>query len=80
MKLLDHIDEFFEEVDETCTWGEYGREFRVRDPEFVEDVLGEGLIEVGRRARAVADLANDTVKAELTDLARRMADWRFPGA
>ncbi|MDA8633886.1 ATP-dependent DNA helicase [Verrucomicrobiales bacterium] len=76
MKLLDDIDEFFEEVEHTCHWGEYGREFRVREPELVEDILGAGLIEVGRRARTVADLANESVKNELAELARRMADAR----
>ncbi|MEM6279487.1 MAG: helicase C-terminal domain-containing protein [Verrucomicrobiota bacterium] len=76
MKLLDDIDEFFEEVELSCHWGDYGREFRVRDPELVEDTLGAGLIEVGRRARTVADLAEDNVKNELTELARRLADCR----
>ena len=76
MKLLDDIDEFFEEVDDACEWGEWGREFRIRDPEFVEDTLGAGLIEVGRRARAVADLADDTTRNELAELARRLADCR----
>jgi ATP-dependent DNA helicase DinG len=76
MKLLDDIDEFFDEVEASCQWGDYGREFRIRDPEFVEDTLGAGLIEVGRRARTVADLAEDTAKNELTELARRLADCR----
>jgi len=76
MKLLDDIDEFFDEVEASCQWGDYGREFRIRDPEFVEDTLGAGLIEVGRRARTVADLAEDTTKNELTELARRLADCR----
>lgn len=76
MKLLDEIDDFFEEVEGACTWGSYGREFRVRDPEFVEDTLGGGLIEVARRARATADLAEDTLKTEMTELARRLTDSR----
>lgn len=76
MKLLDDIDEFFYEMEEKCQWGDYGREFRIRDPEFVEDTLGAGLIEVGRRARTVADLAQDSIKNELTELARRLADCR----
>ncbi|MDF1824378.1 MAG: helicase C-terminal domain-containing protein [Verrucomicrobiales bacterium] len=76
MKLLDDIDEFFDEIEHSCQWGEYGREFRIRDPEFVEDTLGAGLIEVGRRARTVADLAEDSMKNELTELARRLADCR----
>src|SRR5690606_33737905 len=48
MKLLEDIDEFFERVEAACVWGDYGREFRVRRPEFVEDTLGSGLIEVSR--------------------------------
>ena len=76
MKLLDDIDEFFEEVEDLCEWGEWGREFRIRNPEFVEDTLGAGLIEVGRRARAVADLADDITRNELAELARRLADCR----
>lgn len=76
MKLLDDIDEFFEDVEVNCQWSEYGREFRIRGAEFVEDTLGAGLIEVGRRARTVADLADDSTKNELTELARRLADCR----
>jgi len=76
MKLLDEIDDFFVSIEETCRWGEYGREFRIREPEFVEDTLGSSLIEVSRRARMIADLAEDTTKSELTELARRLADCR----
>ncbi len=76
MKLLDEIDDFFVGIEETCRWGEYGREFRIRGPEFVEDTLGAGLIEVSRRARTIADLAEDTMKSELAELARRLADCR----
>jgi len=76
MKLLDEIDDFFDEVEGACTWGEYGREFRVRDPELVEDTLGASLIELSRQARATADLAEDTVKLEMTELARRLSDCR----
>lgn len=76
MKLLDEIDDFFDEVEASCTWGDYGREFRVREPEFVEDTLGGSMIELARQARATADLADDTVKLEMTELARRLADCR----
>lgn len=76
MALLDEIDEFFERVDASCRWGEYGREFRIREAEFVEDTLGSGLIEVSRRARTIADLADETTKTELAELARRLADCR----
>lgn len=76
MGLLDAVDEFFDRVEGRCRWGEQGREFRVRDVELVEDTLGGGLIEVSRRARAIADLAKETMKAELTELARRLNDCR----
>lgn len=76
MALLDEVDDFFESVEGSCRWGDYGREFRVREPELVEDTLGAGLVEVSRRARTVADLATETVKSELGELARRLADCR----
>lgn len=76
MRLIEEMDVFFEKVDSHCKWGEYGREFRVRHPEFVEDTLGGGLIEVSRRAREVADLASESLKAELQDLARRLGEAR----
>lgn len=76
MKLLDDIDDFFESVQGACKWGEYGREFRVREPELVEDTLGSGLIEVSRRARQQADLAKENTKAELTELAKRLTECR----
>lgn len=76
MGLLDEIDEFFDRVDHRCHWGDYGREFRIREAEFVEDTLGAGLIEVSRRARAIAELADETTRAELGELARRLADCR----
>ena len=76
MRLIDEMDIFFDKVANNCNWGEYGREFRVRRPEFVEDTLGGGLIEVSRRAREVADVANESLKAELQDLARRLGEAR----
>ena len=76
MKLLDEIDDFFMSIEAGCQWGPYGREFRVRNPEFVEDTLGSGLVEVARRARTIADLAEDNAKAELAELARRLNESR----
>ena len=76
MALLDEIDEFFDRVEESSKWGNYGREFRVRNPEFVEDTLGASLIEVSKRARAISELAEDTTRTELQDLARRLGECR----
>ncbi len=76
MQLLDEIDDFFVSIEETCRWGPYGREYRIREPEFVEDSLGGSLIEVSRRARTIADLAQESMKGELAEVARRLADCR----
>ncbi|MDF1753449.1 MAG: helicase C-terminal domain-containing protein [Verrucomicrobiales bacterium] len=76
MRLMDEMEGFFEKVESNCKWGDYGREFRVRRPEFVEDTLGAGLIEVSRRAREVSDIANESLKAELQDLARKLGEAR----
>lgn len=75
--LHDEIDAFFAEVERSCRFGAWGREFRVRQPEFVEDSLGGGLIEVARRARALAEkLSNESTRNELADLARRLGEAR----
>ncbi|MEO0415718.1 MAG: helicase C-terminal domain-containing protein, partial [Verrucomicrobiota bacterium] len=76
MKLLDEIDEFFEDLDEACLWKDQGREYRVRHPELVEDTLGAGLIEVSKRAREIAEMSTDNVKNELNELARRLGQAR----
>lgn len=76
MKLLDAVDEFFEEVEERAHWGKYGREFRVREPEFVEDTLASGLIEVAARAKTVASLAKESVRDEMNELAKRLGAAR----
>ena len=76
MRVLGEIDLFFEKIDSRCKWGEYGREFRVRHPELVDDTLGGGLIEVSRRAREVADFASENLRAELQDMARRLDESR----
>lgn len=76
LSLLDEVDAFFERVDDHCSWGEYGRECRIRVPEFVEDTIAGGLIEVSRRARTLADMATEATKTELSELARRLVDSR----
>lgn len=76
-ELHGEIEAFFEEVEKASQFGPYGREFRVRDPELVEDTLGGGLIAVSKRAKAMAEkITNESMRNELNDLARRLGESR----
>lgn len=76
-EVHDEIDAFFAEVERSCQFGTWGREYRVRQAEFVEDTLGGGLIAVANRAKALAEkLSNESTRNELTDLARRLGEAR----
>ncbi|MBL9155282.1 MAG: ATP-dependent DNA helicase [Verrucomicrobiales bacterium] len=76
-EVHDEIDAFFAEVERNCQFGTWGREYRVRQAEFVEDTLGGGLIAVANRAKALAEkLSNESTRNELTDLARRLGEAR----
>ena len=76
-ELHDDIDAFFAEVEKSCQFGAWGREFRVRYPEIVEDSLGGGLIAVAKRAKMLAEkISNESTRNELTDLARRLGEAR----
>ncbi|MEM7144956.1 MAG: helicase C-terminal domain-containing protein [Verrucomicrobiota bacterium] len=72
------IDEFFSSVEERCRFGEWGREFRVRNAELVEDSLAAPLAEVEERVRELAeDQKADRDRIELDDLAGRLRDARL---
>ena len=76
-ELHGEIEVFFEEVENASHFGPYGKEFRVRDPEMVEDTLGGGLIAVSKRAKAMAEkITNESTRNELNDLARRLGEAR----
>jgi ATP-dependent DNA helicase DinG len=76
--LHGQIDSFFSEVEERCRFGEYGREFRVREAELVFNSLAEPLRAVEQRVKALAeDQKSDRDRLELVDLAGRMRDMRL---
>ncbi len=76
-EVHDEIDAFFSQLEGACHFGQWGREFRVRQPEIVPDTLGGGLIAVAKRAKALAEkLGNETTRNELNDLARRLGEAR----
>ena len=77
-ELLEDVDAFFARVDGQVDFKRGGRECRVREPELVPDTLGPGL---DRVRELVADAAvtveeDDITRAELGDLARRLAAAR----
>ncbi|MCB1236103.1 MAG: ATP-dependent DNA helicase, partial [Verrucomicrobiae bacterium] len=77
-RLLEEVDAFFAEVEGAARFGPHGREFRVREPEFVEDTLGGHLITVAKRAKDLAeDQKSESLRAELLDLSRRVGEARM---
>lgn len=75
--LLDDIEDFFESCEKSCRFGEFAREFRVREPELVENTLGGALIALQKRAGSLADkVENELTKLEMQDLGRRMGEAR----
>ncbi len=74
--LVDKADKFFAAIDSRSDFRK-GREFRVRDVDFVPDTITSDLAALQMRVADVAKLANDEfLKAELQDLGRRIRDAR----
>jgi ATP-dependent DNA helicase DinG len=74
--LLDDLDAFFKQV-ETHIQTAKGREFRVREPDFVPDTLTLKLARVQAMiVTMLKGLEDETLKGELQDLGRRVRDAR----
>jgi ATP-dependent DNA helicase DinG len=74
--LLEKIDAFFISVG-TKMEGSKGRELRVRAPDFVEDTLSHPLAELQKHiVEILREQDDETLKAELQDLGRRIRDAR----
>ncbi len=74
--LLDRSDTFFTSVENSCRF-ERGREFRVREPDLVEDSLTPPLAEVQTLiVNAVRTAEDESLRAELQDIGRRLRDAR----
>lgn len=72
---LHEADEFFARLGEASTFGEWSREFRVREPEMIDNTLAEPLRELWQEIETLAaDCDNDTTRAELQDGARRLRE------
>ena len=74
--LVDEIDAFFRSVDERCDFRK-GREFRVRQVDFVPDTISGRLVALQARVAEVVKRNDDEfLKAELQELGRRIHDAR----
>jgi ATP-dependent DNA helicase DinG len=74
--LIDEIDAFFRSVDDRCDFRK-GREFRVRQADFVPDTISGRLVALQARVAEVVKRNDDEfLKAELQELGRRIHDAR----
>ncbi len=73
--VLAELDKFFAELAQVVKFGQYGREFRVREPDIVENSLAAPLRDCWNEIEKVAaDEENESRKAELMDGARRLRE------
>ncbi len=73
---MERIDDFFDEVAERAEFGEWSKEFRVREADFVDNTLAQPLRELWMTVESAAEALDkeSPVKAELMDGARRMRE------
>jgi len=75
-ELVDDVDKFFSAVESKSNFRK-GREFRVRDIEFVPDTITARLTALQARVADVVKRADDEIlKAELQEFGRRIRDAR----
>jgi ATP-dependent DNA helicase DinG len=74
--LLDQVDSFFEKVGQRADFRK-SREYRVRAPDFTEDSLTLPLANLQKLViECIRSLEDETTKAELQDLGRKIRDAR----
>ena len=75
-ELLEEVDAFFERVGVRADFKK-GREYRVRQPDFVEDTLTGQLAKLQTMVvQTLRTLEDETAKAELQDVGRKLRDAR----
>jgi ATP-dependent DNA helicase DinG len=73
---LEKAEAFFGKVAESADFKK-GKEYRVRNPDFVPDTLSSDLANVQKQVvQAIKGVEDDITKAELQDLGRRIRDAR----
>lgn len=74
--LIESVDKFFEEVGTRMAQNQ-GREYRVREADFVTDSLSLPLAELQKQVvEIVREMEDEQTKAELQDLGRKIRDAR----
>lgn len=74
-QALSEADDFFYSLGEASKFGDWGREFRVREPELVPNTLAEPLRELWNDLDTIAeDIESDNSRAEVQDGARRLRE------
>ena len=75
--LVDEADRFFSAIDERANFKKDGREYRVREADFVDDQITGRLAALQGRIGEVARKTEDELlKAELQELGRRISEAR----
>ena len=75
--LVDEADRFFSAIDERANFKKDGREFRVREADFVDDQITGRLTALQARIGEVVRKTEDEfLKAELQELGRRIREAR----
>ena len=69
----EDLEEFFRLAEAQCKFQGFAKEFRLRDPGFIQNTVGEALTRVMRIAQKAGDAAErENTKLELLDLAKRI--------
>lgn len=77
-ELLDDLDDFFHQVEQSAHFRGPGREFRVREPGLCEDTISTALLRVQQLAASVSDKVDkEGLQLELADIARQLRDARL---
>jgi ATP-dependent DNA helicase DinG len=75
--LVDEADRFFSAIDERATFKKDGREYRVREADFVDDQITGRLAALQARiGEVVRKTEDELLKAELQELGRRIGEAR----
>src|SRR4029450_366867 len=75
--LVDEADRFFSAIDERANFKKDGREYRVRDADFVDDqITGRPAALQARRGVGARRGEDELLKAELQELGRRIGEAR----
>lgn len=74
-EALAAADRFFGNVGKASNFGNFSKEFRVREPEVVPNTLAEPLRRLWQEVDAIAaDVESETTRSELQDVSRRLRE------